>query len=149
GTVVAVAANLGLKQVFTETRPCDALAHVVTVQPCPGLTDYSFPSNHTTIATALALGVFLINRRLGAIAIVLAALEGFSRVYLGQHYPHDVIAAAFISSTLMLLGWPVVRNPLTGLLRWAERTPLRPLLTSAESADTAPAPTELHHTTAG
>jgi membrane-associated phospholipid phosphatase len=149
GTVIAVAVNLGLKQVFTETRPCNALAPVVTVQPCPGLTDYSFPSNHTTIAFALAVGVFLVNRRLGTIAILLAALEGFSRVYLGQHYPHDVIAAALISSALMLLGWPLVREPLIGLLRWAERTPLRPLLTSAGTGGPAPAPVEPHETTVG
>jgi membrane-associated phospholipid phosphatase len=130
GTLVSVAGGLLLKQVFQENRPCQAI-HVATVQACPGPTDYSFPSDHTTIAVALAVGVWLVSRRLGALALVLAALEAFSRVYLGQHYPHDVIAGAVLSTVIMLGGWPLVRRPLAGLAGWLETTPLRPLLTAA------------------
>jgi membrane-associated phospholipid phosphatase len=115
GTVVTVACGLGLKQLFQETRPCSAM-NVVTVQACPGLTDYSFPSDHTTVAAALAIGLWLTSRRLGLAAVGLALIEGFSRVYLGQHYPHDVIAAFVLSAVVMLAGWPPVRRPLTRLL---------------------------------
>jgi membrane-associated phospholipid phosphatase len=129
-TCVSVALGLGLKQVFAETRPCLALAHVTTVQPCPGPTDYSFPSDHATVATALAAGIYLVNRRLGALAAILALLEGFSRVYLGQHYPHDVAAAIVLSTLVVFAGWPLARRPLTRLLERLEGTVMRPLLTA-------------------
>jgi membrane-associated phospholipid phosphatase len=120
GSVLSIGLGLGLKQVFQETRPCLALPDVTTVQACPGPTDYSFPSDHTTVAVALAAGLWLINRRLGAIGGVMALMEGFSRVYLGQHYPHDVLAAFVLSSVVVLGGWPLVRKP---LLRLAGRVP--------------------------
>lgn len=130
GTVIAIGCGLGLKQVFTESRPCIAM-HVPTVEACPGPADYSFPSDHTTFAVAIAVGIWLINRRLGIIAAVLALIEGFSRVYLGQHYPHDVLAGIVLSTLVLLIGWVIVRNPLTRLVAILEATPLRPLLTSA------------------
>lgn len=130
GTVICLVAGLTLKQVFAEIRPCSALPHVATVQPCPGLTDYSFPSDHTTLIAALAVGLWLINRRLGLIAIAAALLEGFTRVYLGQHYPHDVAAALLLSAAVMLIGWPLARRALLRLLRLLTRTPLRSLITA-------------------
>jgi membrane-associated phospholipid phosphatase len=105
GTGISVVCGLLLKQVFREARPCLALQHVTTVQACPGPTDYSFPSDHTIVAAALAAGLWLIGRRLGAIGTVLALVEGFSRVYLGQHYPHDVVAAMLLSSLIVFGGW--------------------------------------------
>lgn len=129
GTLMSIGAGLALKQVFQESRPCLAI-HVATVQTCPGATDYSFPSDHTVVAAALAIGVLLINRRLGMVGLVLALVEGFSRVYLGQHYPHDVAAGLALAAVVILLGWAVLRRPLTRLIELLERTPLRPLLTA-------------------
>ena len=63
-------------------------------------------------------------------ALVLAAVEGFSRVYLGQHYPHDIIAAVLLSALVVLGGWWLLRGPLTGMVTAMERTPARPLLTA-------------------
>ncbi|MDL4818672.1 phosphatase PAP2 family protein [Actinomadura opuntiae] len=127
GTVIAVAAGLCLKQVFTETRPCLAI-HATTVQTCPGPTDYSFPSDHATVAFALAAGIWLVNHRLGLVAALAALLEGVSRVYLGQHYPHDVVAALALSALILFPGWILARRPLNGVLRRVARTPLAPLL---------------------
>lgn len=80
GSGISIGCGLLLKQVFRETRPCLAMQHVTTVQACPGATDYSFPSDHTIVAAAFAAGLWLIDRRLGAIGTVLALVEGFSRV---------------------------------------------------------------------
>ncbi|HTJ69100.1 MAG TPA: phosphatase PAP2 family protein [Actinospica sp.] len=115
GGGISIACGLALKQVFQETRPCLALPHVATVQACPGPADYSFPSDHTIVAAAFAAGLWLIDRRLGAIGTALALLEGFSRVYLGQHYPHDVVAALLLSSLIVLGGWRPARTPLLWL----------------------------------
>lgn len=130
GTVLCVAAGLTIKQLVAETRPCLALGHITTVQPCPGPGDYSFPSDHTTLAAALAAGLWIAARRLGLIAAVLALLEGFSRVYLGQHYPHDVAAGLALSAIIVLAGWPLARRPLTTLIHLLTRTFLRPVITN-------------------
>jgi membrane-associated phospholipid phosphatase len=130
GTALSVGCGLVLKQVFDETRPCLALPNVTTVQACPGPTDYAFPSDHTTVAVALAAGLWLIDRRLGAIGAALALLEGFSRVYLGMHYPHDVLAGIVLSCVVVLGGWALVRRPLT---RLAGRLPVP----AGSEADTA------------
>jgi membrane-associated phospholipid phosphatase len=103
---------------------------VTTVAACPGPTDYSFPSDHTTVAAALAAGLWLVNRRLGLIAVAAALLEGFSRVYLGQHYPHDVLAGLVLSTVITAAGWVLARRPLASLVHWLAHTPLRPLLSA-------------------
>src|SRR5437870_153816 len=58
--------------------------------------DPSFPSDHATGAFALALGIWLYDRAMGTLMLVLAALLSFSRVYVGTHYPGDVVAGALI-----------------------------------------------------
>ena len=130
GTVLAVVVGLTSKQLFAEPRPCRALPNVHIVASCPAATDYAFPSDHTLIAVALAVGLWFVNRKIGAAAVVIALLEGFSRVYLGEHYPHDVAASIVIGAALMMIGWLLLQRPITRLLETLERTPLRPLLTA-------------------
>jgi undecaprenyl-diphosphatase len=70
--------------------------------------DPSFPSDHATGAFALAFGIWLYDRTIGGILLVLAAIVAFARVYVGTHYPGDVVAGALIAvavaSALYLLG---------------------------------------------
>ncbi len=55
--------------------------------------DYSFPSGHTGSSFAAATVIFRrMPKRYGIPALVLAALIGFSRLYVGIHYPSDVLA---------------------------------------------------------
>jgi membrane-associated phospholipid phosphatase len=123
GCGLGVGCGLALKHVFHESRPCLTMPNVPSVQACPGPTDYSFPSDHAIVAAALAAGLWLINRQLGVIGAALALLEGYSRVYLGQHYPHDVLAAYLLSGLIVFGGWRLVRGP---LLRLESRIPPRP-----------------------
>ena len=58
--------------------------------------DPSFPSDHATGAFALAFGIWLYDRTIGTVLLVLAALISFARVYVGTHYPGDVVAGALI-----------------------------------------------------
>ena len=58
--------------------------------------DPSFPSDHATGAFALAFGIWLYDRKIGTVLLGLAALLAFSRVYVGTHYPGDVVAGALI-----------------------------------------------------
>lgn len=101
--VAAYLANDLVKSVFHEQRPCRTL-HVVTVEACPALGDWSFPSNHAAIAAAAATAVWLTGRRIGAVALAAALLMGASRVWIGAHYPHDVLIGLLTGA---LVAWPL------------------------------------------
>ncbi len=96
--------NVLLKNIVRRTRPFDAVEGLVSLK-APG--DYSFPSGHTggsfcTVFTLLAR----LPKRYGIPAVVLASLIAFSRLYIGVHYPTDVlggIITGLISSYLAQL----------------------------------------------
>lgn len=56
----------------------------------------SFPSRHTDIAFAFAQSIFLGDKKTGVAALIIAAIVGLSRVYVGVHYPLDVLAGAVL-----------------------------------------------------
>jgi undecaprenyl-diphosphatase len=66
-------------------------------------TDPGFPSDHATGAFAMALGLWLYDRVIGSVALVLAAIVAFARVYVGVHYPSDVVAGALIGMAVALI----------------------------------------------
>jgi undecaprenyl-diphosphatase len=78
-------------------------------------TDSSFPSDHATFSFAIAWVVWLKDRRLGWPALGLGALIAFSRVFVGTHYPLDVIGGAVIGLVSGLLVWNLRRqlDPIT------------------------------------
>ncbi|MEU6595121.1 phosphatase PAP2 family protein [Streptomyces sp. NPDC046881] len=88
-----------------------------------GKTDFSFVSDHATITMALGVGLFVAHRRFGLAGIGLALLEGFCRVYMGVHYPTDVIGGFALGTAVVLLLSPPATALLTPLMRAVERSP--------------------------
>ncbi len=102
--------STGLKNLFGRPRP-DLVAHLVDVETL------SFPSGHATLSaiTYLTLGAMLARTQSSravrlyfiALAATLTALIGFSRIYLGVHWPSDVVAGWAIGIAWALL-WRIV-----------------------------------------
>lgn len=93
----ALVVNSGLKLLFARQRPdlWELLTHEST---------FSFPSGHAALSSALALSIIILVWKTrwrwlatGVGAVYVIAI-GFSRMYLGVHYPSDVLAGWFVSA---------------------------------------------------
>ncbi|MFF7969955.1 phosphatase PAP2 family protein [Streptomyces sp. NPDC007905] len=127
--LVAFGVDAGLKLLVREDRPCRGLPFH-TLEACPAPGDWSFPSNHAAIAAAAAVALFFVSRRLGAVAAVCAVAMAASRVWVGVHYPHDVLAGALVGALVAFFVMTVLRRRPQGLAERLATTRLRPLLVS-------------------
>ncbi|SEM39048.1 phosphatase PAP2 family protein [Streptacidiphilus jiangxiensis] len=93
----------------------------------------SFASDHATFTMALAVGLLLVDRRLGLVGIALAFFEGFLRVFMGVHYPSDVLGGFALGTATVLLLAPVAMAVLTPFTHALTRTALRPLVTAPKA----------------
>ncbi|MFZ7087162.1 phosphatase PAP2 family protein [Curtobacterium sp. RRHDQ10] len=102
------------KQLVHEVRPAaDALAHHVDA----GRSTLSYPSGHTVFAVTLVVAVLALTRTaaqrwvVGVVGVLFVLLVGWSRLYVGAHYPTDVLGALFagVGGALLVLGvWNAV-----------------------------------------
>ncbi|MEV6317623.1 phosphatase PAP2 family protein [Streptomyces sp. NPDC051776] len=114
---LALLVNIPIRD-FVE-RPRPYVDHQGLAVLLPGKSDYSFVSDHATLVMALAVGIFIAHRTFGLVGIALAFLEGFSRVYMGLHYPTDVVGGFALGTAVTLLLAPWAMALLTPLTRAA------------------------------
>jgi undecaprenyl-diphosphatase len=93
-------------------------------------TDFSFPSDHTLVAGSVGIGLLFANRRWAIVACVAADVMTFARVYVGAHYPGDVVAGLTFGAGVAIAGGYLLVPSLTRLVDRLVRTPLRPLLST-------------------
>ncbi|KOX17081.1 phosphatase PAP2 family protein [Nocardiopsis sp. NRRL B-16309] len=133
-TVVAYLVSRTVKEAVAQQRPCQAMTDLVTAAACPPAGDWSFPSNHAAIAGAAAAALILAWRRIAVVIAVFAALEAFSRVAVGVHYPHDVTVGLLLGALVATVVSLALARPLTLFVeRLATVDRLRPLVRSAGS----------------
>ncbi|WEL23411.1 undecaprenyl-diphosphatase [Candidatus Nanohalovita haloferacivicina] len=94
-TVVAgLAVSYGMGLIYSHGNPSTVFDTLVAQKP-----ENAFPSQHTTVVVASALAYFRRDRRnLGLLMAVAAFLTGIARIYIGEHWPVDILGSAVAAS---------------------------------------------------
>lgn len=94
--------NVLLKHLINRIRPYEVVDGLTS--EIPKVWDSSFPSGHSVASWMIAVIIFMhFPRRYGIFALIMAVLISFSRLYLGVHYPTDVLAGIICGIILGLL----------------------------------------------
>lgn len=110
--VVGLIGNVVLSKIWYHDRPF--VTHPKeTVLLIRHARDNGFPSEHATVAFAIAFGVLVIVWRLGIIFMLVAAAIALDRIFVGVHYPSDIVASFFVGLGAALLVGVVGRPYLT------------------------------------
>jgi len=123
---LAVLANIPIRAFVQRPRPAvdhdglDVLVH--------GGHHYSFVSDHAALTGAMAVGLFMVSRWIGLAGLLIALGEGFTRVYLGVHYPTDVIGGFALGAATALLLAPLGLAVLTRATTSLTTTRVSPLI---------------------
>lgn len=88
-----------LKNIFMTSRPFIREGII----PLYRETGFSFPSEHMAVFTALAVSMYLIDKRAGYIVSVIAILIGLSRMVIGVHYPVDILGGLAVGLIISLI----------------------------------------------
>ncbi|MFI7383582.1 phosphatase PAP2 family protein [Streptomyces sp. NPDC049813] len=138
---VAVLVNVPIRSFVERPRPFkdhDGLTVLVD-----GKNDFSFVSDHATLAMAMGAALFVANRRLGLAGLALAVVEGFCRVFMGVHYPTDVIGGFALGTAVALLLSPLASALLTPVARAVGRSRVGWLVWAPRTVVPAPGAVEL------
>jgi undecaprenyl-diphosphatase len=99
---------LAVKAAVERPRPSVTIPQT---DPLIGAGGWSFPSSHAATAFAGAVSLTYLWRRAAPLFFLLAAAIAFSRVYVGVHYPGDVLAGAALGSVVGLAWVAAFRLP--------------------------------------
>ncbi|MET9292146.1 phosphatase PAP2 family protein [Streptomyces sp. NPDC003077] len=138
---IALLVNIPIRAFVERPRPFKEHAGLEVL--IPGKTDFSFVSDHATLTMAVAVGLFIAHRKIGLVGLGLALLEGFCRVYMGVHYPTDVIGGFALGTAVALLLAPLAQAALVPLTEAVGRSRAAALVRApgaAEEPEQGPGP---------
>ncbi len=100
-----LAANLVIKPAVARLRPYETYAFLQALQV---QREFSFPSGHTVCAFASSLIlVRMLPKKAGIPLVILAIAIAWSRLYVGVHYPSDVIAGFLFAAVMSQIVWSI------------------------------------------
>lgn len=139
GALIALGIAYAIGDVWARSRPFVVYHWVPLISHGR---DPSFPSDHLSALGALTVGAWLGWRALGGAVGILALLVAFARVYVGVHWPTDVIGGFVIGGVVALAVWyalAAVERPLGRLDAELQRRRLRPRFTAPAPPPPPPA----------
>ncbi|MBP3410857.1 MAG: phosphatase PAP2 family protein [Clostridia bacterium] len=108
--------NIAVKPLVARVRPYEVIKEITILTHQPG--DHSFPSGHSAGSFACAWAFFrAYKKKWGVPALVLASLIAISRLYVGVHYPTDVIGGIVIGIIVGELGYRVGKKIWRAIMR--------------------------------
>lgn len=96
--------NIILKPLVARLRPCWINSDIALLIASPK--DFSFPSGHTLSSFIAAIILLKEDKKFGYVAMILAILIAFSRMYLYVHFPSDILAGVVLA---ILIGFAAIR----------------------------------------
>jgi undecaprenyl-diphosphatase len=109
--VLAIVANVVLGKIWYQDRPfVDHPSQTVLVSRHAA--DNAFPSDHASVAFAIAIAVLLVTWRVGIWFMLLALAIAFGRIFAGVHYPSDILASFLVGLGSALVVVVLLRRPL-------------------------------------
>ena len=100
--------NMILKNAVMRERPCWIAENIPMLIAIPK--DYSFPSGHTMSSVIASLTIFHEDKKIGTIALILAFVIAFSRMYLFVHFPTDILGGAVMGAVIGVITPPLTEK---------------------------------------
>ncbi|MEM3190562.1 MAG: phosphatase PAP2 family protein [Candidatus Parvarchaeota archaeon] len=100
--IIIIIVGLAIKAVYFRPRPFDSISSAITLLPRP--TDSSFPSGHALIVIGGAtVALLMLKKRYSLPLLIEALVVTYSRVYVGLHYPTDILAGSFLGAGIAIV----------------------------------------------
>lgn len=131
---LAYVINFVIHHAWDRPRPYET--HSIS-HPWSSSTDASFPSDHASVSLAIAFAVIAIDATAGAVLLVAAIIIAVGRLFIGAHYPSDVLAGLGVALVAAFVVVRLLRPFVDFVVRLVERVsdPLvRPIWRSAQSS---------------
>ncbi len=108
----ALLVNVCIKNLVARVRPYDQFSDLTRL--IEAQKDFSFPSGHTSACFACTLGMYLgLEKGMKKYSIpfwILSCLVGFSRLYLGVHFPSDVLGGAIVGMIGAIIAYVILKK---------------------------------------
>ena len=126
--LLAFIINQPIASAVAEERPYNKIPNVLVLLAKGH--DWSFPSDHVTLGAAVTLMLFYVSRRLGYFSLGFTLLMAFARVYVGVHYPQDVLAGLIDGAIVAVLLRFLLITPAIRIVHWLRASKLKGVLVS-------------------
>jgi undecaprenyl-diphosphatase len=102
---IALLLSVPIRGVVQRPRPFEDHQNLYVL--LRGTSKFSFVNDHSTLTMAVGVGLFMVHRKIGLAGMGIAAVEGFTQVFMGVNYPTDVVGGLALGAATALLLAPL------------------------------------------